>query len=411
MKILQVIPSISPTMGGPSEVVLNLVKALRQLGSDIEIVTTNDDGNTLLDVPLRQRIEYKEVPIWFFPRVSSRMKEYIFSPELAPWLWEHMGDYNLVETHYLFSYAPTCAAAIARWQGIPYVVRTMGQLSPWALAQSCLKKQVYSWLIEHHNLNRAAVVHSTSTGEAEDIRNFGVKTPVLTLPLGVNIPHPLPDAKQKLRHIYGISTETPVVLFLSRLHYKKRPDLLLQALGRLVKQNYDFHLIVAGSGEPEYETQLKNLAISLGISHQISFAGFVIGQDKDLLLQGSDMFVLPSFSENFGIAVAEAMAAGLPVIITPGIQISPEVAAAQAGLVVESTLETLAEAIAKLLKSPNLRQQQGDNGKQLVKQQYSWEAIAQNLTSVYHAIVERKLLPENIVDSRFSSNSRYNTYS
>ncbi len=400
MKILQVIPSISPTMGGPTEVALNLVKALRQNGSDVEIVTTNDDGNILLDVPLRQRVEYKEVPVWFFPRVSTRMKEYIFSPELAPWLWENMRNYNLVETHYLFSYAPTCAAAIARCQRIPYLVRTMGQLSPWALAQSRLKKQVYSWLIEHHNLNRANLIHSTSAGETEDVRNFGVKTPVLTLPLGVNIPHYLPDAKQKLRHTYSIATETPILLFLSRLHYKKRPDLLLQALGRLVQQNCDFHLIVAGSGEPEYETQLKNLAISLGISHQISFVGFVMGQEKDLLLQGSDMFVLPSFSENFGIAVAEAMAAGLAVIITPGIQISPEVAAAQAGLVVEGTLETLAEAIALLLKSPNLRQQQGDNGKQLVKQQYSWEAIAQNLTSVYHTIIERKVLPEYLLDSR-----------
>ncbi|WP_335169936.1 glycosyltransferase [Nostoc sp.] len=399
MKILQVIPSISPTMGGPSEVVLNLVKAMRQGGSDIEIVTTNDDGNSLLDVPLRQRIEYKEVPIWFLPRVSSRMKEYIFSPELAPWLWQHVRNYNLVETHYLFSYAPTCAAAIARWQEIPYLVRTMGQLSPWALAQSRLKKQVYSWLIEHHNLNRAAVIHSTSAGEAEDIRNFGVKTPILTLPLGVNIPHSLPDAKQKLRHTYDISTETPIILFLSRLHYKKRPDLLLQALGRLGEQNYDFYLIVAGSGELEYETQLKNLAISLGISHRISFVGFVMGQEKDLLLQGSDMFILPSFSENFGIAVAEAMAAGLPVIITPGIQISPEVAAAQAGLVVEGTLETLGDAIAQLLKSPNLRQQQSENGIQLVKQQYSWEVIAQNLTSVYHAIIERKPLSEYLVDS------------
>ncbi|MHC5721137.1 MAG: glycosyltransferase, partial [Nostoc sp.] len=109
-------------------------------------------------------------------------------------------------------------------------------------------------------------------------------TPLFTLPLGVNPPDSLPDAKQKLRHVYGISTETPVMLFFSRLHYKKRPDLLLQALSRLVEQNYNFHLIVAGSGEPEYETQLKNLAISLGISHQVSFAGFVVGQEKDLLL-------------------------------------------------------------------------------------------------------------------------------
>lgn len=385
-------------MGGPTEVVLNLVKALRQLGVDVEIVTTNDDGNGLLDVPLYQRIEYKQLPIWFFPRVSPRMKDYIFSADLAPWLWQHLGNYDLLETHYLFSYAPSCAAAIARWQRIPYLVSTMGQLSPWALAQSQRKKQVYSWLIERHNLNGADVIHCTSSGEAEDVRNFGIKTPILTLPLGVNQPLPLADAKQKLRHIYNISAETPIVLFLSRLHYKKRPDLLLQSLGYLANQNHDFHLLVAGSGEPEYETELKNLAVALGINHQVTFTGFVMGQDKDLLLQGSDMFVLPSFSENFGIAVAEAMAAGLPVVITPGIQIAPEVASFQAGLVVKDELEPLAEAIAQLLKSPNLRQQLGKNAKQLVRQQYSWEAIAQNLASVYSAIAQKQEFPKHLVN-------------
>lgn len=399
MKVLQVIPSISPQMGGPTQAVLNLVKALRQAGVDTEIATTNDNGSTLLDVPLYQRIEFQEVPVWFFPRVSSRMKDFIFSPDLTYWLWQHIQDYDLVETHYLFSYAPSCAAAIARWYRIPYIVRSIGQLSPWALAQSRRKKQVYSWLIERHNLNHAAAIHCTSTGEAEDVRNFQVNTPLFTLPLGVNTPDFLADAKQKLRHIYGISPETPVVLFLSRLHYKKRPDLLLMALYRLVEQNYDFHLIIAGSGEAEYETELKNLAASLGIAQQISFAGFVIGEDKDLLLQGSDMFVLPSFSENFGIAVAEAMAVGLPVILTPGIQIAPDVAAAKAGLVVEGEVEPLAEAIAKLLKSPNLRQQLGENGKQLVKQQYSWNAIAQNLASVYSAIIDKQPLPDSFVSN------------
>jgi glycosyltransferase involved in cell wall biosynthesis len=196
-----------------------------------------------------------------------------------------------------------------------------------------------------------------------------------------------------------------VVLFLSRLHYKKRPDLLLMALHRLVEQNYDFHLIIAGSGEAEYETELKNLAASLGITQQISFAGFVIGEDKDLLLQGSDMFVLPSFSENFGIAVAEAMAAGLPVIITPGIQIAPEVAAAEAGLVVEGEVEPLAQAIAQLLQSPNQRQQLAENGKHLVKHQYSWSAIAQQLTSVYSAIIHKQPLPHSGCQNAIASST------
>lgn len=409
MKVLQVIPSISPAMGGPTEVVLNLVKATRQLGVDVEIVTTNDDGNTLLDVPLHQRVLYKDVPVWFFPRTGLRMKDYIFSADLAPWLWRHIRDYDLLETHYLFSYAPSCAGAIARWQRVPYVVNTMGQLSPWALDQSQRKKQVYSWLIERRHLNEAAVIHCTAAGEAQDVRNFQVKTPIITLPLGVNQPQPLPDAKQKLRHIYGISPTTPVVLFLSRLHYKKRPDFLVEALHILAQQNYDFHLIFAGSGESEYETELKNLVSSLGMTKQVTFAGFVIGQDKDLLLQGSDLFVLPSFSENFGIAVAEAMAVGLPVVITPGVQIAPEVAAASAGLVVEGELKPLTNAIAQLLISPSFRQQLGENGQQLVKQRYAWDAIARNLTAVYSAIIHQQRLPEHLLSDLYQTPAKLST--
>ena len=187
MKVLHVIPSVSPTLGGPTQAVLNLVKALRQCGVDAEIATTNHNGSALLDVPLNQRIEYKQVPVWFLPRFSPPMKEFIFSAELTRWLWHHIRDYDLLNTHYIFSYASTCAGAIARRQGIPYLVRTIGQLTPWALAQSRLKKQIYTFLIERHNLNCAAAIHCTSGGEAEDVRNFGIKTPTLTLPLGVTI--------------------------------------------------------------------------------------------------------------------------------------------------------------------------------------------------------------------------------
>jgi len=397
MKVLHVIPSVSPALGGPTQVVLNLVKALREHGVDAEIATTNDNGSELLDVPLYKRIEYEQVPIWFFPRFSPPMKEFIFSTSLTRWLWHHLRDYDTIETHYLFSYASTCAGAIARLQGIPYTVRTIGQLTPWALSQSQLKKRIYTFLIERHNLNCAATIHCTSAGEAEDVRNFGIQTPSITLPLGVNQPLDWPEAKQKLHDVYGISTTTPVVLFLSRLHPKKRPDLLLQALSQLADQNYEFHLILAGSGEPDYLSYLTNLVSSLDLTSRTSIPGFVMGQDKDLLLQGSDVFVLPSFSENFGIAVAEAMAAGLPVIITPDVQISPEIAAEKAGLVIKGEVEPLADMIAQLLTSPNLRRELGENGKRLVSRRYSWSAIAQNLTSVYTAIIKGQPLPEPLL--------------
>jgi glycosyltransferase involved in cell wall biosynthesis len=394
VKILHVIPSVSPALGGPTQVILNLVKALRECGIDAEIATTNDNGSDLLDVPLYQRIEYENVPIWFLPRFSPPLKEFIFSPALTQWLWQHIQDYDLLHNHYLFSYASSCAGVFARQQNVPYLVRTIGQLTPWALAQSRLKKQIYTFLLERHNLNRAAAIHCTSAGEAEDVRKFGIQTPTITLPLGVNKPINLLEAKQKLHDFYNIPTNKTVVLFLSRLHPKKRPDLLIQSLHELISQSYNFHLIIAGSGDSNYISYLTNLVEFLDLTNCTSFAGFVAGKDKDLLLQGSDIFVLPSFSENFGVAVAEAMAAGLPVIVTPGVQIAPEIAQANAGLVIPGEVDTVADAIAQLLTSSNLRHQLGENGRQLVARRYSWDTIAQSLANVYTSIIENQPFPK-----------------
>lgn len=401
MKLLHVIPSIAKVKGGPTQILLEVVQSLRAQGCDTEIVTTNDNGREVLDVPLYQRIEYENVPVWFLPRSSIPIKEFLFSADLTRWLWQNLGRYDIVHTHYLFSYAPTCAAAIARWQKIPYLVTPYGMLTPWALNHQRLKKQLYS-PIERHNLNRAVAIHCATTEEAQDVRNFNVSTPTFVIPYGVHLPTAQPQAKQRLREIYHIPLEAPIVLFLSRLHPKKRPDLLLQALSQLVTTNYNFYLILAGSGEPTYLTYLTDLIASLGLA-RTSVVGFVTGQDKDLLIQGSDLFVLPSFSENFGIAVAEAMAAGVPVIVTPGVQIAPDIAQANAGLVVEGELNALVEAIRELLNSPHRRQQLGENGKQLVSCRYSWSAIASQFKRIYGSILDRQPLPQPVAFDRKNS--------
>jgi glycosyltransferase involved in cell wall biosynthesis len=167
MKVLHVIPSISPKLGGPTQVVINLVRALRSEGIDAEIATTNDDEGLLLDVPLSERVEYQGLPVWFFSP-AARIKAFLPSPGFTQWLWENIKNYDILDNHYLFSYLPSCAAIFAQWQQVPYTVRIMGQLTPWALAQSQLKKQVYSTLIERRNLNNAAAIHCTSVGEMED---------------------------------------------------------------------------------------------------------------------------------------------------------------------------------------------------------------------------------------------------
>ncbi|QCS50938.1 glycosyltransferase [Picosynechococcus sp. PCC 11901] len=396
MKVLHVLPSLSLKLGGPTQVALNLVSALRKVGIDAEIATTNDDQDTVLDVPLGQRVIYHNVPVYFFPRFPIRMKEFLFSTELTRWLWQHQKNYDLVETHYLFSYASSCSAAIARQFGTPYLVNTIGQLTPWALAQGELKKKIYSTVIERRNLNRAATIHCTSNGEAEDVSQFGIQTPKMVLPLGVTPPLLIPDAKQKLRQQYQIPTDVPIILFLSRLHPKKRPDLLLQTLEQL-SSDYSFHLIMAGSGTPVYVKTLKDLAATLKLTSHTTFTGFVTGQDKDLLLQGSDLFVLPTYSENFGIVLAEAMVAGLPVITTAGTQIAPDIAAAEAGLIVDGDSTALGVAIRQLLQNPHQRTILGQNGQRFALKNYAWPAIAQNLATAYKAIVKQQPLPDCVL--------------
>ncbi|MFB8791473.1 MAG: glycosyltransferase [Potamolinea sp.] len=393
MKVLHVIPSLSKLKGGPTQIILEMVKALRECGVDAEIATTDDNGSERLDLPLRKRLEYEQVPVWFLPRFSPPLKDFIFSTELASWLWENSQNYDIIHTHYLFSFAPTCAAAIARYQKIPYIVIPYGMLTPWALDHQRLKKQIYS-IIERHNLNQAVAIHCSTSEEVRDVNNFQISTPSFVIPYGVHMPTFQPQAKQQIRQIYGIPETRPIVLFLSRLHQKKRPDLLIEALNKLDAKNQDFHLIVAGSGEADYVNYLTNLVSSLNLQSQTSMVGFVTGETKDLLLQGSDVFVLPSFSENFGIAVAEAMAAGCSVIVTPDVQIAPEIAASQAGLVVTGEVDTVAEAIAQLLVSPSLRHQLGENGKRLVSNRYSWKAIAQNLQFVYSAVIQKQPIPQ-----------------
>jgi glycosyltransferase involved in cell wall biosynthesis len=403
MKVLHVIPSISRATGGPAAVALNITKALCEAGIEAEIITTNFDPTDSRTYPLNQRIDYPvndsqngTVPVWFLPHTKPRLKEFLFSPALTQWLWKKVHQYHLLDNHYLFSYAPTSAAAVARSRGIPYTVRTMGQLTPWALAQSRLKKKIYTQLIERHNLQKAAAIHCTADAEAEDVRRFGIQTSTVTLPLGVNLPCPYPDANHRLRQQYQLPEDIPIVLYLSRLHHKKRPELLIKSLGRLARLGVPFHLIMAGNGEPGYVSTLQDLSSSSGISSQASFPGLVVGHDKDLLLQGSDLFVLPSFSENFGIAVAEALISRLPVVITPGIQIAPEIASAQAGIVVQDNLDSLTEAILQLLHSPDRRQELADKGYRLAQNRYSWRSVAEKLIPVYEKIITHKTLPTDI---------------
>jgi glycosyltransferase involved in cell wall biosynthesis len=387
MRVLHLIPSISPHRGGPSKAVLEMVSALRQQGVDASIVTTNDDGpGVLASLPLRRWHQHQGVPVLAFPRWSPPLRpllEFAVAPALLRWLVDHIQDYQLVHVHALFSFPSTAAMAVARRRRVPYILRSIGQLQHWSLRQSAFRKRLLLRLIERRNLEGAAALHFTTVMEKHEAESLNLGVPSFVLPLGVSVPPLTDQAEVALR-------SSPVqFLFLSRLHPKKQLPLLLEALAALQLRRPDcrWQLHIAGDGDPAYVNSLRQLAWKLGISNRLHWHGFVAGADKADLLSRADWFVLPSAAENFGIAAAEALAAGVPVVLTPGVALAEQVSQARAGVIAEASVPGLLEALeSHCLESPSrfLR----DRARTLASNRYSWNIIANELAEHYRSIVE-----------------------
>lgn len=404
MKILHVIPSVSPLRGGPSEAVLQMVKALRNQGIDAEIITTNDHGDEVFHLPLYEKLDYPDqspVPVRFFPRFSPSIpaiREFAFSGALATWLWQHIREFDLVHIHAIFSWAPTIAMAIARLQNVPYIVRPLGQLCHWSLQQGQRKKQIYLSCIERANLEGAQLIHFTSEQEQQEAVQLGLPTPSFVLPHGLVMPSQVSDAKLRLRQSLNLPEDEPIILFLSRLHPKKGLDHLIPALSPLRERR--FTLVLAGNATPDYELEVQQQLQTTGLVDRTRRLGFVTGETKTLLLQGSDLFALTSHSENFGIAVLEAMANGLPVLITPGVALASIVERSCLGWVAPLEQSAITAAAHQFLNAPTLAKQMGERAQSLVREQYSWNRIATGLIHHYESALQAELVlkPSIVLD-------------
>lgn len=392
MRVLHVIPSVAAIRGGPSEAILAMVAALRSQGVDAEIVATNDSGPDLLDVPLGECIDYRGAPVRFFGRFSPQIhavREFAFSSTLTSWLWQHVREYDLLHVHAIFSYASTAAMAIARWQRVPYIVRPLGQLCQWSLQQSPRRKQIYLSAIELANLRGSAAIHVTSEQEEEEASSLGNLAPIFILPHGISLPPLVDNPRQRLREAMQVPEGEPILLFMSRLHPKKGLDYLIPALGKLSHRR--FTLALVGSGAPEYEAEVDRSIADAGIGDRIYRPGFVgESEHKNLLLQGSDLFVLTSRSENFGLAVLEALGSGLPALVTPGVALSSLVASERVGWVTDLDVSAIASAIDSCLNCPESLTEKGIQARQLVGARYSWERVAAELIPRYREIAPIK---------------------
>ncbi|MBE9178232.1 glycosyltransferase [Oculatella sp. LEGE 06141] len=396
LRILQIVPSISLVYGGPSQMVLGLSAALADAGVEVTILTTDANGDTgqlPLDVPLDHPVWQDGYQIRYFR--CSPFRRYKFSRHLLSWLAHHANGFDIAHIHALFSPVSTVAATIARRQGLPYILRPLGTLDPADLRKKRYLKQGYAALLEKPNLAGAAAIHFTSLQEAQVSERFGVTTTDLVIPLGVRLPEQGKDGKAAapLPHRWGIPSDRPLLLFLSRIDPKKGFDLLLPALEQLLAEGVRFHFVLAGANpqDPAYERQIGNRIQTSALAPHTTITGFVTGAAKASLLQAADVFVLPSYYENFGIAVAEAMAAGVPVVISDQVHICGEIEQAKAGWVATCDAAALTTALRTALQNPEERQYRGLQAHTHAATHYSWEAIAQQMIHAYQQIVQTRI--------------------
>lgn len=372
-------PYASSIYGGPTTVVAQMTESLSGLGVEVDVVTTTAHGGSELDVPIGQPVIGNAARYFYFPRQGPKF--WMFSWPLRQWLYQHVPDYDLIHVHGLFAYTTLPACAAARRFGKPYIITPHGVLDPWCLSHKWWKKLPYYYGLERRNLRYASAVHVTSSFEADGLARLGFVAKTHVIPLSVEMPD---------RQEHDCREGRPLsLLFLSRLDPIKGLPMLLRALALLRdRAGSDVVLIIAGQGTDEYLSELQALVKSLKISENVKFIGFLQGEAKAQVLAEADVFVLPSYHENFSLAAAEAMAAGLPVIVSDQVGIAREISEAAAGIVVPTDSPVaLADAIEKF-GSAQARRVAGENGRRLAEQKFSREQFGKSLLQLYENVIK-----------------------
>jgi len=384
LKILQVIPSLAAAHGGPSRALGIIESALRKHGIVVETATTDDDGPGQVNgrptgVPLNEDGATR----WYF---RKRLDFYKVAPGLGRWVGQHARDYDLVHIHALFSYTSAAAAGACRRSGVPYVIRPLGTLSSYGVARRrpWLKRLSLAW-VEGPLLRDAAAVHFTSGAEQREAEALGIPMRGVVIPLAVEPPEA--GDPTLLRARFGISAERRILLYLSRLDPKKNLEGLLRGFALCRDRLADVCLAVAGAGPPDYSASLQALAGDLGLGEHIVWTGHLDGALKASGLAAAQAFILPSFSENFGIAAAEALAAGLPCVLGNGVALAEEVAESGAGISVEPEPGAIAAGMVRVMADDAVRQAMAGRASALAADRYSVAAMGRNLKRLYERIL------------------------
>lgn len=372
-----------------------IAQGLERAGIEVHIATTQGSED--------DRVSSGQ-QILSFPRQTEFYK---ISLPLVSWLSRNVHAYDLVHIHGLFSFASYAAASKAKKSGVPYVVRPLGVLNQWGLQnRRRLLKRLSFALIEKRIIANAAAMHYTSQAEKVEAAQAGVEKDSYVIPLGVDA-RPLEHLPNPDRFFsrYPNARGREIVLFLSRVDQKKGLDRLIRAFAQLNRLRPEALLVIAGTGESHFVEALRNQSRALGIADEIIWTGFVTGEDKLSAIAAASIFALPSSSENFGIAAVEALAAGLPCVLSDQIGIVDDVREYDAGLVTACDDDELVSALLQLSENQALRVRLSANARRLAAERFSVEAMTRSITRMYNGVLSerasgwRQLIP-GVTDGR-----------
>ncbi len=394
MKILHIASSYWPAFefGGPIQSVHLLNKFLVKQGIEITVFTTNAGLKNKKNL-LFGRHNLEGVEVVYFPYTGA--KNFNYSPELKKALKKEIENFDLVHITGVWNYPIFAAASCAKRHKKPYIISPRGTLYEETFfggsILSKVKKSIYWPLVAKKIIENSESLHFTTQDEAEKTIEFlNLKNNYFIVPNGLDLGQFLKDLPQKG---YFKSKYLPLgndyILILGRLNWKKGFDILVPAFAEVLKEYPDLYLAIVGPDEKNYQKIIKKLIQKNNIKDRVIFTGLLKGKEKLGAYLDARAFVLPSYSENFGMVVLEAMACGLPTIISNKVGIYKEVEKHQAGLIAKANPKSISWALLNVLKNPNLAGSLSENGKNLVKQVYDIKEVAKNMAREYDKIVNR----------------------
>jgi glycosyltransferase involved in cell wall biosynthesis len=383
MKILNIC-GYTWAIGGPAKIIFDHAQVQLALGHEVTILTPVWDDDKIYPAPDGAKVVAVKRH-WFakyFPE---------FSIEAWHWLRQHGSSFDVIHVHGPFHFAGMMP--FLQHTPVAKAITIHGLLDRWAIRHGYWKKWLVSALVQKRILRQADLIQINNTDEQQDVLNYlGYQHPnVVIIPNGMKVKdfEHLP-AKGTFRKAYNLPENKQLILFLGRINIKKGLDLLLPAYCNLLAKRDDCLLILAGPDDG-YLTETEAFIKENQLADKIVMTGMLTGDTKLAALADADMFVLPSYSEGFSIAVLEAMASGTPVLVSDRVGFGEVIRETQTGHIVELNPESVRMGLEKMLDNKAYRQQLQDNALNLVKSRYDIQIVAGNLVKEFQKISENML--------------------